>query len=410
MTLRNSEMQMSAKQKEFWNNCKHRWNIKCGATRSGKTFLDYYLIPRRLRAVSGKSGLNVMLGNTKSTLQRNIIEPLQNIWGNNLVGDIKSDNTAEMFGEKVHCIGADKINQTNRLRGSSIKYCYGDEIVTWNEDVFNMLKSRLDREYSRFDGTCNPEGPNHWFKKFIDRTDIDMFCQSYTIYDNPFNPPDFVSALETEYRGTVYFDRYILGLWAKAEGVIFKDFAADPSEWIINADSVPRGLRFCEVGFDIGGNGSAYALTCTAQGADGMLYVLKAQKTQADVLNMSDIENLVQNFCRVTEAKYGVKINSINCDHVAVVVNSINDHTEYRAELTYKPPLEDRPFAMTKLLANRKIVFVKGECDDLIDELCNLVFDPKSDRAVPLDDGSMQIDTWDSWTYSVSGNWHYLNV
>ena len=135
---------LTDKQKEFWKGCDHRWNIKCGATRSGKTFLDYYLIPKRIRAVSGKDGLYVILGNTKSTLQRNIIEPLQNIWGIDLVSDIKADNTAIMFGEKVHCIGADKINQVNRLRGSSIKYCYGDEVVTWHQDVFNMLKSRLD--------------------------------------------------------------------------------------------------------------------------------------------------------------------------------------------------------------------------------------------------------------------------
>ena len=117
-----AKLDFTPKQKEFWKNCNdHRWSIKCGVTRAGKTLLDYYLIPRRIRAVSGKDGLYVILGNTKSTLQRNIIEPLQNIWGVDLVSDIKADNTALMFGEKVHCIGADKINQVNRLRGSSIK-------------------------------------------------------------------------------------------------------------------------------------------------------------------------------------------------------------------------------------------------------------------------------------------------
>ena len=112
-----SNLNFTPKQKEFWKNCNHRWNIKCGATRSGKTFLDYYLIPKRIRAVSKKQGLYVILGNTKSTLQRNIIEPLQNIWSTQLVSDIKSDNTAVMFGEKVYCIGADKINQVDRIRG-----------------------------------------------------------------------------------------------------------------------------------------------------------------------------------------------------------------------------------------------------------------------------------------------------
>ena len=125
---------------------------------------------------------------------------------------------------------------------------------------------------------------------------------------------------------------------------------------------------------------------------------------------MQDIEKLVNRFCESVEKKYKVSIGGLNCDHIAVIVNSINDNTKYRADLTYKPPLEDRPFIMSKLLANNKIKFVENECEDLIDELQNLVFDERSDRPIPLDDGSMQIDTWDSWTYSVSNDWNYIDV
>ena len=32
------------KQIEYLNKANHRWNIKHGATRSGKTYLDYYII------------------------------------------------------------------------------------------------------------------------------------------------------------------------------------------------------------------------------------------------------------------------------------------------------------------------------------------------------------------------------
>ena len=85
-------MSFSPKQQEYFQKATHRWNVKSGATRSGKTFMDYYVIPKRIRAVKGKSGLVVILGHTKGSLQRNIIEPLQNIWGTQLVSDIKSDN------------------------------------------------------------------------------------------------------------------------------------------------------------------------------------------------------------------------------------------------------------------------------------------------------------------------------
>ncbi len=44
----------SVKQREFLDNANRRWNIKYGATRSGKTYLDYYVIPKRGRKVKGK--------------------------------------------------------------------------------------------------------------------------------------------------------------------------------------------------------------------------------------------------------------------------------------------------------------------------------------------------------------------
>ena len=213
--------ELSPMQRLYRNNANCRWNVKTGATRSGKTWLDIaYIIPMRILAVKGKPGLTVLLGNTKGTLQRNVIEPMQEIFGTRRVGSIRADNTAEIFGEKVYCLGADNKKHVDRLRGSSIKYCYGDEVVTWSQEVFDMLKSRLDKEYSRFDGTCNPASPNHWFKKFLD-SDADIFQQHYTLDDNPFLPPTFVQALKKEYAGTVYYKRYILGEWAQAEGAIY---------------------------------------------------------------------------------------------------------------------------------------------------------------------------------------------
>ena len=181
-------MPLSDKQKEYVRESHHRYNIKTGATRAGKTYLDYYMVMDRIMELKGKSGLYVILGNTKGTIQRNIIEPMQAMYGADLVRNINSENTALMFGEKIYCLGADKINQVNRIRGSSIKYCYGDEVATWNEEVFNMLHSRLDKPYSMFEGTCNPEHPTHWLKKFIDNDDprIDKYHQHYTIFDNPF--------------------------------------------------------------------------------------------------------------------------------------------------------------------------------------------------------------------------------
>ena len=214
---------LSEKQKEYINNSTHRWNIKYGATRSGKTYLDYYLIPLRIRERMGKEGLNFILGCTKGTIQRNIIEPMQLIWGETAISNIGSDNTVDIFGEKVYCLGAETKSQAEKVRGASIKYCYGDEVTTWSEDMFEMLKSRLDKPYSMFEGTTNPKSPTHWLKKFID-SDADVFSQHYSIDDNPFLDATVKADMKNEYQG-VYYERYIDGNWVLAEGLIYPKFA-----------------------------------------------------------------------------------------------------------------------------------------------------------------------------------------
>jgi PBSX family phage terminase large subunit len=238
-------MLLSQKQIEFCKKGNKRWNFKGGATRSGKTYLDFrWVIPIRIRERIGKDGLAVILGVTKSTIERNVLEPMRNLYGDALVGTISSDNTVHIFGEKCYCLGAEKVSQVSKIRGASIKYCYGDEVADWSEEVFELLKSRLDKEYSCFDGTFNPQYPNHWLKKFLD-SDADIFSQTYTIDDNPFLPDSFKENLKREYAGTVFYDRYILGKWVLAEGLIYPMFgpgctapdeSRDYTEYMVSMD------------------------------------------------------------------------------------------------------------------------------------------------------------------------------
>lgn len=213
------EIRLTEKQKEYIRESNHRWNIKHGATRSGKTFLDVYLIPQRIIDRADKDGINLLLGNTKGTLQRNVIEPMQKLWGIKNISDIKADNTCRIFGEKVYCLGAEKVTNVDRIRGASVKYCYGDEVATWEEDVFTMLKTRLDKSYSMFEGTTNPRSPDHWLKQFIDSSG-DIYSQHYCIDDNTYLDPMVKAEMKKELTG-VFYERYILGNWVLAEGLIY---------------------------------------------------------------------------------------------------------------------------------------------------------------------------------------------
>lgn len=228
-------MPLTIKQQEYLMNCNHRWNIKTGATGSGKSYLDIMVtIGQRIMACRGE-GLIVLFGNTQGTLERNILDPMREIWTSSLVGNIrKGDNTVELFGRKCYALGADSKKHVARIQGSTIEYAYGDEVTTWSEEVFQMLKSRLRTEHSHFDGTCNPDSPNHWFKAFLE-SDADIYEQNYIIDDGVL-PLHIIEGLKKEYAGTVYYDRYILGKWALAEGLIY------PMYQNAIVESVPEGV------------------------------------------------------------------------------------------------------------------------------------------------------------------------
>ena len=386
----------STKQREFLDNANRRWNVKYGATRSGKTYLDYYVIPKRIRNVKGKSGLIVILGNTKGTLQRNVIEPLQDIWGTKLVSDIKSDNTAFLFGEKCYCLGADNKKHINKIRGPSFKYCYGDEVATWDEGVFQMLKSRLDKAYSKFDGTCNPEGPSHWFKKFLD-SDADIFQQKYTLYDNPFLAKEVLQSLETEYKGTVFFDRYILGDWKAAEGTIYMLFADETEKFLV--DKVNEQLAIVTIGVDYGAGKSKIKFV-----ASGITYNFRNVYVldEMDLTGVYDPEQIYEKFIEFYKRVYDKydKCQYAFCDYGAlgnvITLGLIRRCQKERLPVQVvdceKGLINDRIFLSSTLMAQKRFF---------------ILWNSKS-QDERLDDGTTDIDSLDAFEYSINSFYENL--
>ena len=395
-------MQLSSKQKEFWNAPFHRWNIKSGATRSGKTYLDYYMIPRRIRERAGLPGLVVLMGNTKGTLQRNVIDPMIEMYGDSLVTSIRSDNTAMMFGERVYCLGADSKKHVDRLRGASIKYCYGDEVVTWEQEVFEMLKSRLDKEYSCFDGTCNPKDPEHWFKKFID-SGADIFVQSYSLDDNPFLPASVREALKREHKG-VFYDRHILGLWTVAEGLIFPHFAEDANAWDFSGD-LPMFTKLT-IGIDFGGNGSATRMTaCGYVGGYKRLIVLDEAGLPANTtVDANAICRLYVDFYKRVTERFG-RVDFVFGDSASPTMINTLVSAAKSAGLPWrhitgcrKNSVEDRPVTVSALLGSKRLAFLPG-CSAIKKALASLRWDEKEpNRPEDKNIGNIN-DIYDSFCY-----------
>lgn len=395
-------MQLSPKQKEFWNNCNYRWNVKTGATRSGKTYLDYYIIPKRIRACRG-DGLIVLLGNTQGTIERNVLEPMRSIWGS-LVGTISSNNKAKLFGRDVYVLGADKKNQVARIQGAGIEYCYGDEITTWSQDVFQMLKSRLDKPNSCFDGTCNPDSPNHWFKEFLD-SKANIYHQHYTIDDNPFLTDEFVTALKQEYYGTVYYNRFILGQWVRAEGAIYKLFAGKPDRYFISLEELKqKKIQMINVGVDFGGNLSKHAFVATGITNDYEVIVLVSERHDADT-DSDKLSMLFIDFIKRVFDMYS-NIDTIYCDSAEQVLirtlkkalydNGFNISVRNASKIE----IVDRIRLVAGLISRNKFFYTLN-ADTVKDALTNAVWDETKIKTVRLDDGSSDIDTLDAMEYSI---------
>lgn len=399
-------MPFSIKQQEFLDNASHRWNFKQGATRSGKTYLDYYVIPLRIRRLIGKSGLVAILGVSKGTIQRNIIEPLQSIWGTKLVGDINSQNKCFMFGEWVYCLGAEKINQVAKLQGSSIKYCYGDEVAKWHVDVFNMLKSRLDKPYSKFDGTCNPEYPTHWLKEFMD-SDMDIYNQKYTIFDNPFLDSHFVEELCKEYQGTVLYDRFIMGEWKQAEGICYPLFADKLNDYLIS--DVPEDIIFGQIGIDFGGNGSGHAFQLTGF-TRGLKKIITLEEHYHDnkkqgIISPTELENQFSDFVTMCKAKYKFTIVDVYADNAETTLiaglktTAVRKHLGVDIHDARKGKIIDRIRLYNCLIAQHRY-FIMSYCKVTAKAFMEALWDSKSLSDKRLDNGTTNIDTLDAQEYS----------
>lgn len=392
---------LTPKQREYIEKATRRWNIKTGATRSGKTWLDlHYTIPSRLLNVRGKEGLNVFLGNTKGTLQRNVIEPMQEFFGAERVSSIRADNTASIFGERVYCLGADSKKHVDRIRGSSIKYCYGDEIVTWNPEVFDMVKSRLDKPYSCFDGTCNTAGPKHWFKTFLD-SDLDIFQQQYRIDDNPHLPIAFVENLKREYAGTVYYARYIDGLWVAAEGAIYRPFVDSPDRFLLDASPA---VSCAVIGVDFGGGTSAHAFSCVGYTPGMRKLVVLDEWYCKDAMDPERLAAAFVDFVRACQSRWLVA--DAYCDSAEQTLIRGLRTAAARARVginivgALKRPINDRIRTLCMLMASGRFGIV-NTCAHTIDALHSAVWDGRHPtQDVRLDDGSTNIDSLDAMEYA----------
>ncbi|NCC84676.1 MAG: PBSX family phage terminase large subunit [Clostridia bacterium] len=199
-----------------------RYNIFEGSVRSGKTHVSFWWWCRFVKDFAPKQGDLLMVGKTERTLERNIINPMIEVFGSKRLHYSKGMGEGEFMGRRFYVAGANDERSQDKIRGMTLAGAYGDEITLWPESFWEMLRSRLSPKGARFLGTTNPDSPYHWLKAgTLDReSELNLRRVRFRLEDNTFLDPSFVDDLKREYTG-LWYRRFILGEWCQAEGTVY---------------------------------------------------------------------------------------------------------------------------------------------------------------------------------------------
>jgi PBSX family phage terminase large subunit len=250
-----------------------RINVWHGAVRSGKTIasLVAFLIAV---AAAPSSGLIVIVGRTLQTIERNLIDPLQDeaLFGPvaRLVTHTRGATTATILGREIHLIGASDARAEGRLRGATVYLAYVDEATLVPRGFFNQLLARLSVPGARLLATTNPDNPGHWLKRdFLERAgELNLRSWHFRLDDNPALDPAYVASLKREYVG-LWYRRFITGAWVQSEGAIYEMF--DQARHVV--DEVPLIARWLCDSIDYG-TVNPFADLLIGLGTDQRLYAV----------------------------------------------------------------------------------------------------------------------------------------
>ena len=210
---------------ELWkqkNLC--RINLLEGSVSSGKTWVSLVLWGFWVATMPADK-LYLMCGKSLTTLKRNCLIPLEELFGRSNFQFSTSAKEAYLFGRRILLEGANDARSESKIRGLTLQGAYCDELTLFPRDFFVMLLSRLRVPGAKLIATTNPDSPEHWLKKeYIDRrTELDMLVVRFLLDDNTTLDPQYVAAVKAEYTD-VFYNRFILGEWCLAEGIVYPQF------------------------------------------------------------------------------------------------------------------------------------------------------------------------------------------
>jgi len=406
---------LNPKQLVFLTGKDKRINLLTGSVRSGKTYISLL----KWAIFVGSMPLNVeflMTGKTLTSLKRNCLGLLQDLVGSNNFKFSISQKSGILFGRTIWFEGANDDRAESKIRGMTLGGAYVDEVTQIPEDFYKMLLSRLSVKNAKLYGTTNPDAPNHWVKvQIIDNEEIDKKVWNFTLDDNVIlknENEEYFEQLKKEYMsmGGVFYERFILGRWVLAEGLIYRQFANNKEMFIrdkaVDKNGNKINFLIISIGIDYGATQGETEFKAT-----GITPYFK-EAWSIDEMKLSGLyapeqmyEKFVEFYKRVVN-KYS-KVTHAFGDYGAlgqVITFGLNRYLQQhgiplKVQDCIKGQIIDRIY-MDQVLFARGRRFILKECKYLIEAYEQAVWDEKKPDT-RLDDGTTPIDDLDASEYSM---------
>ncbi len=406
---------LNPKQLDFMRNKDKRINLLTGSVRSGKTYVSLIKWALFVGLMPENSEF-LMTGKTLTSLKRNCLGLLQDLVGANNFSYTLSQKQGKLFGRTVWLEGANDERAESKIRGMTLAGAYVDELTQIPEDFYRMLLSRLSVKNAKLYATTNPDAPNHWVKlDIIENEDIEKQVWNFTLDDNEIlkkQNEEYFENLKKEYQsmGGVFYDRFILGLWVLAEGLIYKQFANNTEMFLkdkaVNEYGEKLNFIIISIGIDYGATKGETEFKAT-----GITPMFKEAWTigERKLAGLYTPEAIYEEFIKFYKeivSEYG-KVTHAFGDYGAlgqVLTYGLNKRLQEQGIPLFvddciKGQIIDRIY-MDEMLFAQGRRFILRKCKYLIEAYQQAVWDDKKPDT-RLDDGTTPIDDLDASEYSM---------
>lgn len=201
--------------------------IADGAIRSGKTVsMSLAFVFWVMGTFNGQNF--AMCGKTIGSFRRNVLFWLKLMLRSRgyQVTDHRADNLVEISRGEVtnyfYIFGGKDERSQDLIQGITLAGVFFDEVALMPESFVNQATGRCSVEGATWWFNCNPAGPMHWFKlEWIDKRKKKRLLYLHFTMDDNLSLSEKVKEKYREMYAGVFYLRYIKGMWAVAEGLIY---------------------------------------------------------------------------------------------------------------------------------------------------------------------------------------------